>query len=327
MTPEDKQIIEAWGQSQTDDIQITLAAGKDDTSLVLSDFCDQLVQHAPPITVHRKRPEKDGDLPAIILSARVRYHAAPWGPELPHFLSFLAGKAASGGLSEDRRKTLSTADMPALFQVFIAPRCPFCPETVGRLLALADMAPGVRLSVIDAVLFQAVALRHEVKSVPSVILDGQFRWTGGVDLSELSDLMLNRDPAQLSAASLLGVIEDGKSTQVVDMMIGAGKLFPAVFELLTDEKWPVRLGAMVTLESIADRDAGLAAAAVGAMLDRLPGAPDAIQGDMLYLLGEMGGSAILSQLASYRAAGGSDAVKEAASDAMEAIREREKNRP
>lgn len=325
MTPEDRQIIKAWGQSQTDDIQITLAARKDDTSLVLSDFCDQLVHCAPHIAVQRKRPEKDDDLPAIILSSRVRYHAAPSGPELPPFVSFLAGEGEPCGLSGERCKGLATADMPALFQVFIAPSCPFCPETVRRLLSLSNWAPGVRLSIIDAALFQEVASRHGVKSVPSVILDGQFRWTGDVDLSELSDLMLNRDPAQLSAASLLGVIEDGKSSQVVDMMIGAGKLFPAVFELLMDEKWPVRLGAMVTLESIAERDPGLAAAAVGALLDRLPGAPDAIQGDILYLVGEMGGAAILSKLASYRASGGSDAVKEAAADAMLSIRAREKN--
>jgi hypothetical protein len=321
---DDKKRIELWARSCQEEIRVTLTADKDGAGGVLHDFCDQLVRYAPRIAVNRKRLETGHDLPVIGIGERIRYHAAPVGPELPIFLTCLDGGAAAGETaSPEIREALSEVALPALLTAFISSRCRFCPETVRHLIALAAMAPMVRLSIIDAALFPELAARNEVQSVPTVILDDRIRWTGGVGFSELADAIVHRNPARLSAASLRGVIEDGKAAQLARMMIAADTLFPALFDLLTDERWPVRLGAMVTLENLAAEAPRLAREAVRGILSRLPASADPVKGDLLYLLGEIGGESLVTDLRAYQSEDFHETVREAASDAIDAIVSRE----
>jgi Thioredoxin domain len=324
LSDDDRKRIAAWDRSGQEKIRITLTAEKDEAGRILGDFCDELVRCAPRISLKRKRPDSADTLPAIGIGERIRYHAVPIGPELPVFLSCLDGGGTDGGAVPSKiREALSRVTLPALLTVFISSRCRFCPETVRRLEALTAVAPAVRLSIVDAERFPEQAARHEVQSVPTVILDDQLRWTGGVDLPELADGIIHRDPARLSAASLRGVIEDGKAAQVAQMMMAADTLFPALFELLTDEKWPVRLGAMVTLENLAAASPHMARGAVEAILERLPASSDPVKGDLLYLLGEIGGTSLVTELRAYQSEAFAETVREAASDAVDAILSRD----
>ena len=63
-------------------------------------------------------------------------------------------------------------------------------------------------------------------------------------------------------------------------------MFPSLIELLVHDQWPVRLGAMVTVEELAAVDADLAQALIDRVWDRFEAAGNPAKGDMLYLIGE-----------------------------------------
>ena len=97
---------------------------------------------------------------------------------LSEALAFLnAGKA---DLSESIVERLQHARPPASVSVYVAPFCKFCPDVVRRLPPLPFTVDGLRMRIIDRVLFKDAAEENRVRSVPTVILDNQYHWTGGV---------------------------------------------------------------------------------------------------------------------------------------------------
>ena len=64
-------------------------------------------------------------------------------------------------------------------------------------------------------------------------------------------------------------------------------VFPALVDLLVHPKWPVRLGAMVTMETIAAEKPALAQKMVARLWDRFDAADEKVKGDILYLVGEI----------------------------------------
>jgi HEAT repeat protein len=105
------------------------------------------------------------------------------------------------------------------------------------------------------------------------------------------------------------------------MMLDAQKIFPAFYELLTHEKWPIRLGAMVVMEEIAAQAPGIAPEAIDPLWGRFEGVSDQVKGDILYLYGEIGDRKAIAWLEEVTAGKFNAEVKEAAKEALEKIPE------
>jgi alkyl hydroperoxide reductase subunit AhpF len=60
----------------------------------------------------------------------------------------------------------------------------------------------LQLTIIDGTLFPEMMQTYQIRSVPTLLLDEQFRWTGSIPLEELIDTINTRDPAALGSASL-----------------------------------------------------------------------------------------------------------------------------
>ena len=103
------------------------------------------------------------------------------------------------------------------------------------------------------------------------------------------------------------------------MMLEAEKLFPAFYDVLTHNKWPIRLGAMVVIEEITAKNPDLAAGALSPLWDRFPEASVQIQGDILHVFGEIGDPRSVSWLERVLSGNLNREVKEAASEAIEII--------
>jgi hypothetical protein len=73
-----------------------------------------------------------------------------------------------------------------------------------------------------------------------------------VDAGELVTMMLDRDPTSLGADALRGMIEDGNAEGVARMMAERGQIFTSFVDLLIHPRWSVRLGAMVSFESLVE---------------------------------------------------------------------------
>ncbi len=303
-------------------VRLRLLENQAPQSELLREFCRTLCQQAPQLKLEMVT-EPDAPFPAIFIPPGLRYLAVPEGPEFGPFLDALQLAAApeAPGRAE-AVQALSDLKTPADLKIFITPGCPHCPHTVQTLLPLAFVSDRVQVWVIDGSLFPELARTHGVQSAPTVLLDDRFRWTGAVSFSELLQMVKKRDPAHLSAKALEGLIQAGKAGEVAEMMGSARQVFPAFLTLLTHEKWPTRLGAMVAAEGLMESAPQLAdQGLVKPLVQRFDQLSEPVQGDILYLLGRSGNPKVAAFLEKVRQQSQSPELKEAAAEALEAMRQ------
>jgi hypothetical protein len=242
------------------------------------------------------------------------------GKELAPFLGALGARdTLAGDLPSSVRDTLNQIEVPTILKAYIAPQCPFCPQVVARLLTLVASDSLLHITVIDGTLFPERAENDHIKSVPTVILDDQFRWTGMIQLEELVQMMLSRDPSKLGADSLRKILEEGNASGLAQMMIESGEIYPAFLDLLTHEKWPVRLGAMVTLEFLAEERKEMASRVIAPLWDRFSQVDDRVKGDILYVFGESKDPSVIPKINTVLSGPYSGEVQEAAAEALEKL--------
>jgi len=320
MKPNRQELIRRWNDELCRETTLEMARSKDDRSAAMADFCEELGSLAPKVSIRRIKSD-DEQLPAIRLLPNLLFHGVPSENELEPFLEIAAAVAqdpAPGDLAGGELKGL---DLPAALELFVAPQCIHCPAMIRRIAPLAIDSKLVLLSIIDAGLFHEKAGQYGIQSVPTLLLDGKFRWNGTVPLADVTRMILSRDPADLSQSAILGFLQEGEAGKVTAMMIEHQTVFPALIDLLTHEKWPRRLGAMVAAESLAEEDPFLAAQAVPSLLDRLERLTEDVKGDVVYILGEIGGPDLLPVLERIAAAAGKDSpeLAESAAEAIERI--------
>lgn len=318
-TDHDKERIRRWGRGLDGDITLRYATTGHAMDESFTFFVDQMADLAP-----RVRVKKDGDamisLPTLFVGNHLGFQALPLGRELEPFLAVLGdGSAFTDRITPDNRQRLLKLQAPALVKVYITPHCPFCPATVSTLLGLAACSDQVRVTVIDGELFVDAAQKDRVSAAPTVILDDQLRWTGSVDAGELVTLMLDRDPAGLGPDALRGMIEDGNAEGVARMMAERGIIFPAFIDLLTHPRWSVRLGAMVSFETLAESDPGVAGEVVKPLVAVFADVDDGVKGDLIHVLGESGNRAALTFLATVVSGDYDGEVQAAAEEAIEKL--------
>ena len=316
ISTDDKIRIEAWNNSSKKMVQLQVITSKDPQSLVLERFCDQLAQIAPRISVRESTGETEQG-PQIRLAGNIRYSAVPQGSELEPFLKALNGlHAFADRLPVDLQARANKIDVPAPVKVYISPSCPYCPATVSEVMALAAVNQNIQLTIIDGMLFDDWARTDQVKSTPTTIVDDLFRWTGMVKLEELVAVLRDRDPTQLSETILRQMLEDGRAETVAQMMVDGGYVIPAYLNLLTHEKWPVRLAAMVVCEYLAESNSALTAEVAKELWSRFDSVDDTIKGDILHVLGETRNSHAVSRLQSVVTGPYQPTVKETAAEIL-----------
>jgi hypothetical protein len=311
--------IKKINQHLSRNIAIKRVASRHTSDQLFHEFCDNLARLMPKIEISKVQSAAQ-DPPRILIGGNLRYQAIPTGHELQPFLEALdALDSGSLKIAEPIQILLKINRLPVSLTLFIAPQCTFCPQMVRRLIALPMTDENFQLTIIDGTLFPDMAKIHDIRSVPTLLLDDQFRWTGSVSLEELIDTINTRDPVSLRPASLEKIIEEGGADRLAAMMMETEKLFPAFFDVLTDEKWPIRLGAMVVIEEIAGMNPDLAAEALGPLWDRFHKASIQIQGDILHVFGEIGDPRSVPWLETVLSGNFDREVKAAAREAAEKI--------
>jgi len=282
-------------------------------------FCDGLTQLVPKIII----AQEDGSpqqRPQILIGSGLKYQALPTGLEMQPFIEALAALDSEPlQMTESIKSRLKKNSLPATLTVFIAPQCTYCPKVISQLIPLSMVEAGVQLIVIDGTLFPGLAQTHKIQSVPTILLDEQFRWTGSVPLDEIIDAISTRNPAMLGTTSLESILKEGQASHLATMMLDAQEIFPAFYDLLIHDKWPLRLGAMVVIEEIAAKSPGMASAAIDPLWNRFDRVADQIKGDILYLFGEIGDRRAISCLEIVLDDDFDTEVKEAAREALDKL--------
>jgi hypothetical protein len=308
-----------WVKKISEEVHITLVLSDNfHGSGVFEEFCSRLSSLVPKIVVQRETAEEDRGL-GIEIGNRLCYRAVPLGPELEPFLeAILLQEGLHGELTSSIYEKLDKIRAPAMLKLYIAPQCPFCPTAVRKLVPLTIASEYVYLEIIDGVMFPETAEADGINSAPTIVFN-DFKWSGSVQLQEVVDVISSQDPADLSAAALKNMIQEGGAMTVAQLMIEEHKIFPGLIDLLVDEKWPVRLGAMVVIEEIMEHDPDLASQVVEPVWGRFRSLDDQAKGDMIYLMGETGSLDTVIRLK--RACNGlsSDELRTVAAEAIESI--------
>lgn len=308
--------IRQWGSRFSKDLSIRFRASEDERSEKFDQFLREFAERAGRVRIISEKAEA-GELPAILLSPNLTYQALPLERELPPFLCILSHVLGEieplDGSLKDR---LGQVTWPAEVKVFIATACPHCPEVVKRLTPLAFHQPLIRLNIIDGVLFPEFSEMHGIRSVPTVLMDGQFRWTGSLDLTEFIETLIHRDGALLPASVLKNLLKEGHADQLSAMILKRGEMLPAFTELLTHPEWSVRLGAVVVVEEIVEKDPLLAQSLLPPLWERFDTSDLTVKGDIIYLIGLAGSAEWAPRLRALLTADLPDELREAVQEAL-----------
>jgi hypothetical protein len=317
MTPSEKVLVQTSGRRVPAGTILTKVLGDDSRSSAVSDFCDQLQQLVPQLSVVAR--DTEGSDPAhLLLPSGIRYLGIPQANELPPFLDALTG--ALPPLTEALGKRLNQLSGPTLLELYITPQCTFCPAAVRRIIPLASANRLIRLSIIDGFMYPELSRRNGIRSVPTLMLDEQYHWTGSIDLEELATLMATRDPVSLTPTAVEMMLKQGAAKRLAVMMDERNAIFPALIELLCHEQWPVRLGAMVTMEELTALNPQLAEQVIDPLCRRMDLLPEAIQGDLVYVLGEIGGPVAISRLRTFLQSHRLATVREAVQETLDQLK-------
>ncbi|MDY6825180.1 MAG: thioredoxin family protein [Thermodesulfobacteriota bacterium] len=321
MNPSDERKIEEWGRRLADTVSIEVVLdgdaqnGRSTPGKMIAGFCERLNQLAPEVTVN----QKEGTEPGIRIAPNIVYQAVPENQEMDIFLDALDGtlKPAGGVIEPPDMDRLSRLASSVRLDVYISSHCPFCPHVVTALLLTAQASERVNVKVVDGTLFPEKAQSLDIKAVPTVILDNGFRWTGQVDMNEIMAVAVSGADADFGAETLKSIVEAGNAETVAKMMLDKGEIYSAYIDLLTDEKWSVRLGAMVVFEYIAESDDAMAGQVVEALWERFDRVDNSVKGDILHLYGESGRPDARKKVETVLAGDYAEEVKESAREALE----------
>ena len=321
MNAKEEIAIRKWHESLSGPIQLALILTESDQNKRFNDYGAAFTQIAPAVEI-RKEKKDTADPPSFRIGSNIFYHALPQEKELDPFLEILSQIADQGFIETYDTGDTEKIGIPAELDLFVALQCGFCPTAVRNLSRLALRNGLIRLSIIDAALFPEMAGENDVRSVPTVLLDKQFRWSGSFPMEDIIRMMVQRSPEQLSAGSIQNMLEDGAAGKVAEMMVDYEQIFPSFYDLLIHVKWPVRLGAMVVMETIAEENIELAGTAAAPLMQRFEGADPSVKGDMLYLLGIIASPEIIHPLKSILSDSEDPDLKDALQEAISAIESR-----
>jgi hypothetical protein len=316
MTPDDDAHFQTLSGCLPQPAPIELHLTADPRSAELERFCRRIAARVPAVRILTTRTT-GREPPAILLPGGVRFLCVPTGAEAAPFVAAVAGRSPLP--PPEILNAAAAIRLPASVDLYIMPRCTFCPTAVGQLAGLAAAIPLLRVRVIDGALFPELAERDRIRAVPTAVLDGSYRWSGTIDLREMTALMVSRDPAALGPVSLELMLKEGAARRLAEMMRERNAFFPALLDLLCHPEWPVRLGAMVAVEELAEVAPSLAREALDRLWKHFATAADPVRGDILFLSGEAGGPWLHSTIQAVITSDAAPELKEAAAEALEKI--------
>jgi glutaredoxin len=319
MTPQDKQTIKQWAEQAVHPGKVVLASANGVEADAIARFGEQLKHLVPTISIRSDSDEIAFEPPAVVVGPHrnIGFQAVPSGKILEAFLAALQLRPSMGKAPDHRTvERLKEIDLPVDLTLYVASQCPHCPNTLNQLIPLACESRFIRLCIVDAQLFSGKSNKDQVKSVPTLLLDDHFRWSGKIDIDEVLTISIQRDPAGLSPDSLRQLIEDGQAERVATMMLDSQQIFPALIELLVHERWSVRLGAMVTTEYLAAGSEPLSLALSDMLWERFPDLTDQVRGDVVHVLGETPSDVNQARLMKIASGAYGDTAKEAAEEVL-----------
>lgn len=319
MNSEEIKAINALCESVKETVTLGFLSVGDEISDSIENTLVLIVESASCIVLEKKK-DTDQHEPFIRIRDNIRLKARPAQKIFHLFVDII-----DASLNPDRYiKGFDAQDItaPVYLKVYISPFCPYCPTVVKEMVKLALSSKQIQLEIIDGTLFTGKAMQDGIMAAPTVICDCKHRWSGIVSAREILDVICRRKPEDLSQETLKAMVEAGNAMDLAQMMIKENKVFPAFYGLLTHDKWPVRLGAMVTVETIHESSPPLIENIMETLWGRYPEVSDTVKGDIIYLAGEVANESYKKKLDALLHENLSDDLHESVMESIKSLQKR-----
>jgi HEAT repeats/Thioredoxin domain len=260
-------------------------------------------------------------LPSLSLGttgkSRVFYHFVPEGPEMPVFRELLWEAAES--MDSDGSGASGPGHAGALRELllFVSTDCPNCPNAVRTVHALARRLPNLSVHLFEAMQHPELAQRHNVQSVPTLLIDPGLRYVGTLDRERLFSLLETEDSLSLLQEQIRQKILEGSAVEAAEWIAGGGD--PSFLASdLGRSTFQERIALLLTLEEALERDPRCLDRMVEPLLPYLDTKDASVRGDIADLLGKIGHEKALPALMKMLQDPDPNVV-EAATEAVQAI--------
>jgi alkyl hydroperoxide reductase subunit AhpF len=313
--------IRAWNDALPEVVDLHLVRTGDERSSRIEAFLNELAERASNVRVHPETGEP-GALPGIRIPPSWTIYGVPEGTELDPFLELLSRTVTGeAGVSDGLRTALEGVGMPSLVDLYVATQCPNCPRVLARIAPFPLVNSLIRVRVFDGVLFSERAQEHGIRAVPTVLLADGLRYTGQVRAEEVAEGLLQGDPSLMQAEAFARMLQAGDAQGLAGMMLQRRQVFPGVLDLLAGDLFSLRLGAMVAMEEIGEKDPDLARQGLELLWERMEGADPSARGDIVYLVGELGDASWRPRLQGLLEREVPQDLREAVQEALESLEE------
>lgn len=261
------------------------------------------------------RESAEENLPAIVVGGKVYYHAIPDKTEFTPFMDAISLSV--------KDRPLIPAKNRADLKVVVMAGCIHCPNAVRNAVRFAFSNNGVRVSIIDGMMFKDAIEKFDIKSAPTTIINDQVFLTGVIPENDLTRWVRKTNEKHFSIDDFVKMIKEGNAHKLADMMIDDGTIYPDFLSLLWDDKWSLRLGAMVVLEDIYEKKSPLIKTVIKEIEKHLFDNDLRNRCDAAFLIGNIGGKDSIPTLKSAMTMRQEDIFLECVEEAISLIRSRE----
>jgi glutaredoxin-like protein len=146
-------------------------------------------------------------IPAIVFHGGdgrwLKYYGLPGGYEFVTLVETIVDISRGISYLSDRvRKRLRKLESDVRIQVFVTPSCPHSPEMARLAYHMALQSPRISAEVIEAGEFPELSQRHQVRAVPTTVIDDKMSFSGAVPDHVLLDIIERTiQPAPLTEAT------------------------------------------------------------------------------------------------------------------------------
>jgi NADH-dependent peroxiredoxin subunit F len=206
LEPEMKAQLGAYLERLVTPVAITAYVDDSTDSRDMLALLADIASLTPRVTVTESREGSDRK-PSFALArpgepARVTFAGLPMGHE---FTSLILALLQVGGYPPKVEQAIidqiGSLDGEFEFQTYISLSCQNCPDVVQALNLMSVLNPRVRHTMIDGALFEQEVASHNIRSVPTVFLNGKQFGQGRMTVEEIL-AKLDQGAAQRAAAKL-----------------------------------------------------------------------------------------------------------------------------
>ncbi|MEO6081254.1 MAG: alkyl hydroperoxide reductase subunit F [Steroidobacteraceae bacterium] len=206
LEPEMKAQLGAYLERLVAPVEITAYVDDSTDSRDMLALLADIVSLTPRVTVNESR---DGEArkPSFALArpgepARVTFAGLPMGHE---FTSLILALLQVGGYPPKVEQAIidqiSTLAGEFEFHTYVSLSCQNCPDVVQALNLMSVLNPRVRHTMVDGALFEQEVASHNIRSVPTVFLNGKQFGQGRMTVEEIL-AKLDQGAAKRAAAKL-----------------------------------------------------------------------------------------------------------------------------